>query len=469
LVSHDGVPGGGVSDLRLSLGVLGRLPAPVRRPGFDPAALAIGQVHLGLGAFHRAHQAVFTEDAIEAEGGDWGVCAISLRTPDAARALASQDGLYTVEIRGRSVEHRVIGCIRQTIAASEDQLSALRSLSAPAVKVVSLTVTEKGYALDGEGRLDFDHPDVAHDLRQMSARRSTVGWLTAGLAARRARGGGAVSIVSCDNLSRNGSRLRAATLAFAEALDPALAAWIADHAAFPATMVDSITPASTPELAARARAALGFADVGCVQREAFSQWVVEDAFAGPRPAWEAAGAELVSDVEPYERLKLHVLNASHSALAYLGLPRGHALVREAVADAELIGQVEAMVLQEIAPALPGLAAADYWRRTRERFANPNIDHRLAQISDDGSQKLAQRVYPILIANARAGRPAGRLASVARAWLERGAQGLLKDPQAQRLIEWGRAGRDLAAGLDDPQLFPPAFREDEAVRRTVLGQ
>lgn len=452
----------------LSLGALASLAPRVRRPRFDPARLGVGQVHLGPGAFHRAHQGVFTDDAIEAGGGDWGVCALSLRTSDVARALNAQDGLYTVEIRGPSVEHRVIGSLRRAIAAANRPDDAIAAIAAPEVKVVTLTVTEKGYALDGSGALDFAHPDVAHDLEHPGAPRSTVGWLAAGLAERQGKRSGPVSIVSCDNLSRNGGKLRAATLAFAEAIDPKLAAWIAANAAFPATMVDSITPASTPELSSRVEAALGCADAACVQREAFSQWVIEDAFAGPRPAWEAAGAELVSDVEPYERLKLHVLNASHSALAYLGLPRGHTFVREAVADPELVAMVEAMVLQEVAPALPGLDVPAYWRRTRERFANPSIDHRLAQISDDGSQKLAQRVFPVLIANVRQGRPAGRLAAVVRAWLERGAQGLLKDPQSERLADWGRAGRDLATALDDPQLFPAPFREEPAVRKAVLG-
>jgi fructuronate reductase len=453
---------------RLSFSTLAQVPAAVRRPRYDPARLGVGILHLGLGAFHRAHQAVYTEDAIEADGGDWGICAVSLRRPDSPRALAAQDGLYTVEIRGEQLEHRIVGAIRRAATGPLEPRALLDAFASPATHVVTLTVTEKGYALGADGALDLADPDVAHDLRAPAEPRSTVGWLVAGLAERQARGGGPVSILSCDNLSQNGRRLEAAVLAFARESRPGLEAWIADNAAFPSTMVDSITPASTPELRGRVEAALGLEDAACVQREAFVQWAIEDRFAGPRPAWEAGGAEFVSDVEPFERLKLHVLNAAHSALAYLGLPRGHALVREAVNDPELAGLVEAMVLGEIAPALPELPVEAYWRTVRRRFANPSIDHRLAQISDDGSRKLAQRILPILIANVRAGRPAGRLAQVVRGWLALGAQGRLNDPEAQRLADWGRAGADLDAALDDPRLFPDAFRAESALRRAMAG-
>jgi fructuronate reductase len=453
---------------RLSLQSLALAAPSVRRPRYDPAALGVGILHLGLGAFHRAHQAAFTDDAIEAAGGAWGICAISLRRPDAPQSLAGQDGLFTLELRGERVEHRIIGAIRRTATAPLEPQVLLDAFASPDTHLVTLTVTEKGYALDPAGLLDLEDPDVAHDLRHPLEPRSTIGWVCAGLGARKARRGGAVTILSCDNLSQNGRRLEAAVRAFASASDPGLEAWIADQAAFPCSMVDSITPASTPELRARVEAALGLQDQGCVQREAFAQWVIEDRFAAARPAWEAAGAELAADVEPFERLKLHVLNAAHSALAYLGLPRSHALVREAVADQELAGLVEAMVLDEVAPALEGLPVGRYWRDVKARFANPNIDHRLSQISDDGSRKLAQRIFPIMIANVRAGRPAGRLATVVRGWLALGAQGRLKDPQAERLAAWGRSGARLDDALDDPALFPPEFRSEPGLRLALAG-
>ena len=452
----------------LSLNTLARVPAPIRRPTYDPAGLGVGILHLGPGAFHRAHQAVFTEDAVEAAGGDWGIFAVSLQRPDTPDALAAQDGLFTVEIREQQLEHRVVGAIRAAASAPRSPQRVLDAFADPKIALVTLTVTEKGYALDGDGALDLRNAEIARDLGRQGPPTSTIGWLAAGLATRRARNAGPVTVMSCDNLNQNGRRLEAAVLAFAQATDPALADWIRDAVAFPSTMVDSITPASTPALAERVQSALGLADAACVQREAFTQWVIEDRFAGPRPAWEAAGAEIVVDLAPFERLKLHVLNASHSALAYFGLPRGHALVRDAIADRELAAIIETMVLEEIAPALQGLPAAAYWRQVRKRFANPSLDHRLSQISDDGSQKLAQRIFPILIANVRAGRPAARLAKVVRGWLELGARGSLKDPQAERLRAWGAAGASLSAALDDPQLFPDEFRSEPAVRAAIAG-
>ncbi len=452
---------------RLALTTLAQVPPAVRTPRYDPAGLGVGILHLGPGAFHRAHQAVFTEDAIEAEGGDWGILGVALRRPETPDLLNGQDSLYTVEIRGEDLRHRVIGALRTAATAQAEPHRVLDAFASPRIHIVTLTVTEKGYALDGAGALDFGHPDVALDLTGPEVPVSTIGWLAAGLAERRTTGGGPLTVISCDNLNQNGRKLQAAVLAFARETDPTLVSWIEDNVAFPSTMVDSITPASTPELLDRVESALGLTDLACVQREAFTQWVIEDAFAGPRPAWEAAGAELVADVEPFERLKLHVLNAAHSALAYLGLPCGHALVREAIADRALSAFVEAMIQEEVAPALPDLAVDAYWLQVRERFANPNIDHALAQISQDGSLKLAQRIFPIMAANAREGRPTGRLARVVKAWLERGAQGALIDPQASKLQAWGAAGRDINAALDDPALFPDAFRQDEPLRRLMV--
>jgi len=282
-----------------------------------------------------------------------------------------------------------------------------------------------------------------------------------------------VTVLSCDNLAGNGRKLEAAVLAFAAQLDAreagGLARWIGQNAAFPKTMVDCIVPAATQASRDRIALALGLIDEACISREPFAQWVIEDRFTGPRPAWEQAGAEIVGDVEAHERLKLHVLNACHSALAYLGLQRGHELVREAIADPELSRFVDTMVADEVAPALPELPVADYWRKVRRRFANPMIDHRLVQIGEDGSTKLAERVLPLVIANAAAGRPTARLASVVRAWLNLAGDGVVKDPQGVRLAKWAAAGRDMAAALDDALLFPAPFRADPAIRAALLRE
>jgi fructuronate reductase len=416
---------------------------------------------------------VFTEDAILAAGGDWGVIGVALQRPNIPEALGLQDCLYTVEMLSEEPTYRVVGVIRGALAARVQPEQVLAALAAPETYVISLTVTEKGYCLGADGGLDEAHPDIVHDLAEPDSPRSTIGWLVRGFAERSKRESGPVTVISCDNLAGNGRKLQAAVLTFAARYDArakgAFTRWIELHATFPRAVVDCIVPATTEVSRCRAAAALGLIDEACVSREPFAQWVIEDWFAGPRPAWERAGAELVTDVEAYERLKLHVLNAGHSALAYLGLRRGLALVHEAIGDPELSCLVEAMVAEEIAPALPELPVADYWRKIRMRFANPMIDHPLAQIGEDGSTKLPQRVFPLLVINARAGRPAARLASIVRAWLDLASEGAVKDPQAARLTKWRDAGRDVAAALDDAMLFPPPFRTDASVRTALLGE
>jgi fructuronate reductase len=454
---------------RLSLGSLEHVPPAVRRPNYDVRGLKVGIVHLGLGAFHRAHQAVFTEDTLEAAGGDWGIAGVSLRHVDAAAALNPQDGLYTVETLSDTGGLRVIGSVRRAMSANGDAEAILECMAAPTTQIVSLTVTEKAYRLDAAGALDLADPEVVHDLGRPARPRSAVGWLAAGLARRRSTGGGPLTVISCDNLMGNGRKLEAAVRTLAECWDPALAAWIASEAAFPQTMVDCIVPATSSESRARIEAGLGLGDHACVSREAFAQWVIEDRFIGPRPAWERAGVEFTADVAPFERLKLHVLNAAHSALAYLGLPRGRALVREAIDDPELSGVLDAMMAEEIAPALPDLPVTDYWRTCRARFANPRLDHGLIQIGEDGSAKLAQRLYPLIIANALAGRPTARMTSVVRGWLALAGRGAVKDPKSERIAAWSTSGCGLAAILDDAELFPDAFRAEPAVRRAMTEE
>ncbi len=400
---------------RLSLASLAGARAAVRRPHYPVESLRPGILHLGIGAFHRAHQAVYSEDAIEAAGGDWGIIGVSMRQATVAETLAEQDGLYTVEKRDAEPDYRVIGCVRRTLTLPQQPDAVIAAVAERTIHLVTLTITEKGYCLGADG-LDWNHPDIVHDLAAPDRPRSALGVLVAGLARRHRAGGAPMSVVSCDNLSDNGPRLAAATLALAERRDPALARWIATSVAFPETMVDSIVPASDAACLSRVEAALGLQDHAAVQRERFGQWVIEDKFAGPRPAWDKAGVEIVGAVEPYRRLKLHVLNASHSALAYLGLARGHEFVRQAIADSALADFLDRMIAEEVAPALDGLPVAAYWTSTRARFANPAIDHRLDQIAQDGPFKLAQRVYPLIAANHRAGLPVTHLSAIVRAWL-----------------------------------------------------
>jgi fructuronate reductase len=455
--------------VRLNCAALGRLAAAVRRPSFDPAKLKCGIVHLGIGAFHRAHQAVFTEDAIQAQGGDWGIIGASLQRPHVPDALAAQDGLYTVETLSSVARYRVMGVVRQALFAPRDREQLLAALSTPATHAITLTLSEKGYCLDADGALDLSHPDIAADLASPHAPRSAIGWLALGMAARRSNGAGPLTVLSCDNLGSNGEKLANAVTAFADHAHPGLSGWIAANATFPLTLVDCIVPASDALHRHRVANALGMEDLASVQREEFAQWVIQDRFAGPLPAWDKAGAQIVPDIAAYQRQKLHVLNTAHSALAYLGLPRGHATVREAIADPELLAFLEEMMAHEIVPALAPLDVASYWRTVKARFENPMIDHRLAQIAEDGSLKLPQRLFPMLETNLRTGRAIGRMADVVRAWLDLMATRPSRDPANVWLAAWTKAGADKAKALDNAALFPAVFRSDARLRAAILAK
>jgi fructuronate reductase len=254
---------------------------------------------------------------------------------------------------------------------------------------------------------------------------------------------------------------------FAARAFPQLQPWLAANTAFPLTLVDCIVPAASEAHRARVAAALQREDRASVQREPFAQWAIQDRFAGPLPAWDAVGAEIVADVEAYQRIKLHVLNTTHSALAYLGLPRGHEFVRQAIADPVLRQFLEILVREEITPALAPLDVAAYWKSVVARFENPMIDHRLAQIAEDGSLKLPQRLFPLLIENARRGRPIAAMARIVRAWLDLMARAPSRDPARDWFAGWAAAGADIAAALDNAALFPAPFRSEARLREAIL--
>jgi fructuronate reductase len=435
---------------RLRLETLARLPTHVRRPDYDFRRLGVGIVHLGMGAFHRAHQAVFTEDAIRAGGGDWGILAVSLRHAAAAEALAVQDHLYTVETLASTIDYRVVAAIRESLCAPARRARLRDALASPQTHLLTLTITEKGYCFGADGLLDFTQPEISRDLENAQEPNSAIGWIAYGLAMRATRHRRPITVISCDNLQANGTRLCSAVTAFTERTRPDLLSWMRDNVEFPCTVVDSIVPAATDAMRLRVGQSLGLEDKACVQRETFSQWVIENRFAGPHPAWDRVGVQIVDDIDTYGRLKLHVLNACHSALAYSGLQRGYTFVREAIADPDLARFLNALVSTEIAPALDPLPVLDYWRTVLARFANPRIDHRLSQIAEDGSLKLAERIFPLMIANIGSGAPIRLLSRIVRGWLE---------------SPYGKA--NVQSALDDPTLFPPPIRENAALRAAIL--
>ncbi|AXS39714.1 mannitol dehydrogenase family protein [Breoghania sp. L-A4] len=378
------------------------IAAGVRRPAYRPEDHAAGIVHLGIGAFHRAHQAVYTDDALAASGGDWRIIGVSLRGTAAADALNPQNGLYTLIERGEGeASGRIIASLDRVIAATRKPGAALAAMTDPAIRIVSLTVTEKAYGIDrAAGGLDESHSAVAYDLGDPRAPSGVLGLLVEALRLRREAGTPPFTVLCCDNLPDNGALLRLGVVDFASRVDPGLAAWIETSVAFPATMVDRITPAVTPAALADTARMTGRDDQAAIETEVFTQWVIEDHFPQGRPNWEAGGAIFVADVAPYERMKLRMLNGTHSMLAYAGFLAGHTLVRDAMADPAL----SALVTRHLKAAaatlapLPGIDLTAYAASLAARFRNPSIAHETYQIAMDGTEKLPQRLLqPALVA------------------------------------------------------------------------
>ncbi|MGI3185986.1 mannitol dehydrogenase family protein [Nioella aestuarii] len=420
----------------------------------EPAA-PIGIVHLGPGAFFRAFNAVYTADAMARDGGPWGICAVSLRSPDAREQMMPQGGAYTaVALGADGPQPRVITSVSEVLVAPDDPAAVLDRMTAPATKIVSLTITEKGYCHNpATGRSRLDDPDIAHDLANPAQPRSAPGFLVEALNRRRLAGVAPFTVLSCDNLPSNGPLARGVVLDFARARDPQLADWIAEGVKFPATMVDRITPATTPEDVERLSALTGYHDPACVWHEPFRQWVIEDDFTdNARPGWDAGGAQFVRDVSAFETMKLRCLNGTHSALAYLGYLAGYDTVSDTVADPAFAALCEKLWRDEILPTVSQPEGEDlpaYTAALMTRYRNPAIRHRTWQIAMDGSQKLPQRILGPVVENLAAGRDVSGLALVVAAWMryvggvdDAGQPIDVRDPLAGHL-------RAVSDGADDP--------------------
>jgi len=405
--------------LRLSDRTLAQAGNDAWRGGYDRANVGVGVVHLGPGAFHRAHQAP-VYDRLLAHDPRWGVCGVSLKSPGVSEALTPQDGLYTLVELDREVSFTIIGAMKAVLTAQQTPALVLAQMAAPQTRLFSLTVTEKGYCLNGAGELDLAHPDIALDIARPAVPNSAVGWLVAGLRARHGAGAPAPTVMSCDNLTNNGGKLGRAVTTLARAQgDAVLADWIELAVAFPNSMVDSITPATDEALKTRVREAIGLDDAWPIQRERFTQWVIENRFAAGAPDLAAAGVTVVSDVRPFEQAKLRLLNGAHSSLAYIGLTAGFETVADAMADPDLARFVERLMRIDIAPSLAPSADLDlpaYIGAILERFRNPAIRHRLAQIAWDGSQKLPFRLLGTIADALDVGRPIERLCVPVAAWM-----------------------------------------------------
>lgn len=467
---------------RLSAATLGGIAAGVERPGYDPARHDSGIVHLGLGAFHRAHQAAYTDAALAASGGDWRITGVSLRSAAPAEALNPQDGLYTlIERSAGGTRARVIGSLARAVAAALSPGEALGAMTAPATRIVSLTVTEKAYGIDrATRRVVAVHPAIAADLAEPRRPGGALGLIVEALRLRRAAGIAPFTVLCCDNLPENGVLLRAGAVDLARRRDPGLADWIAENVGFPATMVDRITPAPTEKTRACAERLTGRRDLAAVETETFSQWVIEERFPQGRPDWEAGGAIFTADVASYERMKLRMLNGAHSLIAYAGGLAGNRHVRAAMADADL-ARLVARHLGDAAATLkplPGIDLDAYAAALTARFANPAIAHETRQIAMDGTQKLPQRLLAPAAEALAQGQSIGCFAFAVAAWMrfvehpETGAPAALDDPRATEIaaaLEGARSAGETVAALQAlPGLFPPELTASPAWAAAVEG-
>jgi fructuronate reductase len=449
-------------------------------PTYDRDATRFGIVHIGPGAFHRAHQAFYVDTLLHADKR-WAISALSLKSTGLRDALKDQQGLYTLVELGAAPRARVIGAIRELLVGATDQEAAFSRLGSRDTRIVSLTVTEKGYCLDPKNLLDLGNADIVHDLSHPTQPRSTIGWIVEALRRRRAAGVPPFAVLSCDNLPDNGKVLHRALVTFAAGTDTDLAKWIEAEVACPRTMVDSITPATDDSLRKRALGLTGLVDEWPIQREPFTQWVIEDLPAMRDADWQSVGVTLAKDVGVYDRAKLRILNGSHSTLAYLGTLRGHETVADAMRDEQLAQFVELLMTQDLAPSLgdsPGLDVEHYISAVLARFRNPGIRHLLSQIAWDGSKKLPVRIVITLNEALRSGRPIHRLMMPLAAWMRfvvrQAKAGVpIVDPEAERLSEVGRActgeaSSDVARFAVFHSVLPPALFSEPVFRSALEG-
>ena len=451
-------------------------------PAYDRAGLTEGVAHIGVGGFHRAHQARYHDDLLVAGAREWAICGVGVLPGDARmqEALDAQDGLYTlVERSGGDETARVIGSITSYLLAPDDPEAAIEKLAAETTRIVSLTVTEGGYNLsDVTGEFDAENPDVVHDLQPDATPRTTFGLVVEALARRREHAIPPFTVMSCDNLQGNGHLARLAFTTFARLRDADLGDWVDAEVAFPNSMVDRITPATTDADRRDVRERFGIEDRWPVVCEPFTQWVLEDAFSVGRPRYEEVGVQVVSDVEPYELMKLRLLNASHQALAYFGHLLGHEYVHEAAQDPLLCRFVRAYMDEEATPTLPpvpGVDLEEYKRTLIERFSNEGVRDTVARLAAESSDRIPKWLVPVIRAQLESGGDVHRAAAVVASWA-RYAQGTdeqgrpieVVDRLREQVCELARgaredpdvfiANRDLFGDLAESERFAGAYRE-----------
>jgi mannitol 2-dehydrogenase len=444
---------------------LSLLPASVPIPTYHRDRVRSGIVHFGVGGFHRSHQAMYLDRLMrDGKALDWGICGVGALPSDRRMkdAMAAQDCLYTLVVKhpDGSFEPRVIGSIVEYLFAPDDPEAVIEKLADEQTRIVSLTVTEGGYNFHAvTGDFDASNPDVVHDIAPATVPKTVFGFVTEALIRRRARDLPPFTVMSCDNIQGNGDAARKSFVAFAALRDPDLGAWVQQHVRFPNSMVDRITPVTTDEDKTEIRRRFGIDDQWPVVCEPFTQWVLEDDFSNGRPPWEDAGVQLVSDVEPYELMKLRLLNASHQALCYFGYLAGYRLVHEVCQDALFQNFLLAYMDEEATPTLPsvpGIDLRDYKQNLIARFSNPNVRDTVARLCAESSDRIPKWLLPVIRNNLATGGEIKRSAAVVASWA-RYAEGI--DAQGQPIEVVDRLKDTLMANARRQRENPLAFIAD----------
>ncbi|WP_017446757.1 mannitol dehydrogenase family protein [Gayadomonas joobiniege] len=404
--------------------LLSTLPSSVDKPEYDRSQVKAGIVHIGVGGFHRAHQAMYTNELLKQPGNEnWGICGVGLLEANRklSEVLKKQDYLYTLLVRHSNgkIDTKIIGSMVDFIFAPANKQAVIDKLISDDTRIVSLTVTEGGYNQDSEtGELDIKHADIQHDINYPDDPKTFYGYITAALKARRAMGKKAFTVQSCDNIQHNGSVTKSLLLTFIAQSDVELAEWVKNNVAFPNAMVDRITPVTTPADIDAVEKLLGYQDEWPITCESFSQWVIEDEFSDGRPNWDAVSAQFVPDVTPYETMKIRLLNAGHSVLGLLGSIHGYQTIDETVSDPLFAKYLRAFMDEEVTPVLApveGIDLEEYKDALLARFANPNIKDALSRICSETSAKLPKFLISTINENLAEGRSAKLSTLVVAAW------------------------------------------------------
>jgi mannitol 2-dehydrogenase len=455
--------------MQLNQQTLATLTDKVSSPSYDRNKLRTGIVHVGVGGFHRSHQAYYVHQLLKSGFPEWGITGVGLREGDRAMAdvLRAQDGLYTLVTQhpdGSNVSE-VIGSIRDYLLAPDDPEAVIERMAHPDTKIVSLTITEGGYNLNSAtGEFDLTNPDVQHEIARPEEPRTVFGYLTAALLQRRDAGLPAFTVLSCDNIQHNGDVARRMLLTFAREQDAELAAWIEGEVTFPNSMVDRITPVTTPEVSDYLRQEYDLEDGWPVVCEPFLQWVVEDNFTNGRPALERVGGQFVPDVTPYEKMKIRLLNAGHSVLGIPGALHGHPTIDACMGDEVFAGFMRGFMDREVTPILDPVAGIDigaYKDQLEARFANPNIRDGVARICSESSAKLPKFLIPTIRENLERGGEIRMGTFILAAWCyysdkgtnEKGQPLEILDAQAEQLHQAAAATeKDWMSFLQQPEIF-----------------